>query len=103
MVLDGRALRHSAQLTSCWLRRSEFQPGGMDAYLGGPCPFAASPKSRPSGAGRAISGPTRSDEVLGPQLVGEDPTRVEFLREKMYSASRLPLALAYGRPYLAPA
>src|ERR1700682_5166313 len=39
------------------------------------------------------------EEVLGPQLVGGDPTRVEFLWEKMYSASRLPLALAHGRPY----
>jgi len=37
--------------------------------------------------------------VLGPQLLGEDPTRVEFLWEKMYSGSRLPLALAHGRPY----
>ncbi|MBV9545241.1 MAG: mandelate racemase/muconate lactonizing enzyme family protein [Chloroflexi bacterium] len=39
------------------------------------------------------------EEVLGPQIVDEDPTRVEFLWEKMYSASRLPLALAHGRPY----
>src|SRR5712691_3059567 len=39
------------------------------------------------------------EDVLGPQLLGEDPTRVEFLWEKMYSASRLPLALAHGRPY----
>jgi L-alanine-DL-glutamate epimerase-like enolase superfamily enzyme len=39
------------------------------------------------------------EEVLGPQLLGEDPTRVEYLWEKMYSASRLPLALAHGRPY----
>src|SRR5262249_15409468 len=38
-------------------------------------------------------------DVIGPQLVGEDSTRVEFLWEKMYSASRLPLALAHGRPY----
>jgi L-alanine-DL-glutamate epimerase-like enolase superfamily enzyme len=38
------------------------------------------------------------EDVLGPQLVGEDPTRVEFLWET-YSASRLPLALAHGRPY----
>ncbi len=37
--------------------------------------------------------------VLAPQLLGEDPTRVEFLWEKMYSGSRLPLALAHGRPY----
>ena len=42
---------------------------------------------------------TLVEDVLGPQLVGEDPTRVEFLWEKMYSASRLPLALAHGRPY----
>src|SRR5918912_2792051 len=39
------------------------------------------------------------EDVLAPQLVGEDPTRVEFLWEKLYSASRLPLALAHGRPY----
>jgi L-alanine-DL-glutamate epimerase-like enolase superfamily enzyme len=39
------------------------------------------------------------EDVLGPSLVGEDPTRVEFLWEKMYSASRLPLALAHERPY----
>jgi L-alanine-DL-glutamate epimerase-like enolase superfamily enzyme len=39
------------------------------------------------------------EDVLGLQLVGEDPTRVELLWEKMYSASRLPLALARGRPY----
>ena len=29
------------------------------------------------------------ENVLGPQLLGEDPTRVEFLWEKMYSASSL--------------
>jgi D-galactarolactone cycloisomerase len=39
------------------------------------------------------------EEVLGPQLIGEDPTRVEYLWEKMYSASRLELALKHGRPY----
>jgi D-galactarolactone cycloisomerase len=39
------------------------------------------------------------EDVLGPQIVGEDPTRVEFLWEKQYSASRLPLALQHGRPY----
>jgi D-galactarolactone cycloisomerase len=39
------------------------------------------------------------EDVLGPQIVGEDPTRVEFLWEKLYSASRLPLALQHGRPY----
>jgi hypothetical protein len=37
------------------------------------------------------------EDVLVPQLLGEDPTRVEFLWEKIYSASRLPLA--HGRPY----
>ena len=42
---------------------------------------------------------TLVEDVLGPQLRGEDPTRVEFLWEKMYSASRLNLALAHGRPY----
>jgi L-alanine-DL-glutamate epimerase-like enolase superfamily enzyme len=39
------------------------------------------------------------EEVLGPQLIGEDPTRVEYLWEKLYSASRLDLALKHGRPY----
>jgi len=39
------------------------------------------------------------EDVLGPQLVGDDPTRVELLCQKMYSASRLLLALAHGRPY----
>jgi len=39
------------------------------------------------------------EDVVGPQLLGEDPTRVEFLWEKMYSASRLGLALQHGRPY----
>ncbi|MGI9145388.1 MAG: mandelate racemase/muconate lactonizing enzyme family protein [Chloroflexota bacterium] len=39
------------------------------------------------------------EEVLGPQLTGEDPRRVEYLWEKMYSASRLELALKHGRPY----
>jgi hypothetical protein len=38
-------------------------------------------------------------DVFGPPLVGEDPTRAEFLWEKTYSASRLPLALAHGRPH----
>ena len=42
---------------------------------------------------------TLVEQVFAPQLIGEDPTRVEFLWEKMYSASRLPLALAHGRPY----
>jgi D-galactarolactone cycloisomerase len=36
---------------------------------------------------------------LRPQLVGQDPTRVEQLWERMYSGSRLGLALKYGRPY----
>jgi D-galactarolactone cycloisomerase len=39
------------------------------------------------------------EDVLGPQLIGEDPTRVEYLWEKMYSATRLELALKHGRPY----
>jgi len=39
------------------------------------------------------------EDVLGPQIIGEDPTRVEFVWEKLYSASRLPLALQHGRPY----
>jgi D-galactarolactone cycloisomerase len=36
---------------------------------------------------------------LKPQLVGQDPTRIEYLWEKMYSGSRLGLALKYGRAY----
>lgn len=36
---------------------------------------------------------------LKPLLVGEDPSRIAYLWEKMYSGSRLPLALKYGRPY----
>jgi D-galactarolactone cycloisomerase len=39
------------------------------------------------------------EDVLGPQIIGEDPTRVEFVWEKLYSGSRLPLALQHGRPY----
>jgi D-galactarolactone cycloisomerase len=39
------------------------------------------------------------EQVLGPQLIGEDPTRVEYVWEKLYSASRLGLALKHGRPY----
>jgi D-galactarolactone cycloisomerase len=39
------------------------------------------------------------EDVLGPQIIGEDPTRVEFVWEKLYSASRLTLALQHGRPY----
>jgi L-alanine-DL-glutamate epimerase-like enolase superfamily enzyme len=40
-----------------------------------------------------------AENVLEPLLLGEDPTRVEFLWEKTYSASRLPRVLAHGRPY----
>lgn len=36
---------------------------------------------------------------LKPLLIGEDPRRITYLWEKMYSGSRLPLALKYGRPY----
>ncbi len=36
---------------------------------------------------------------LKPALLGQDPTRVEYLWERMYSASRTGLALKYGRPY----
>jgi D-galactarolactone cycloisomerase len=39
------------------------------------------------------------EDVLGPQIIGDDPTRVEFVWEKLYSASRLTLALQHGRPY----
>lgn len=36
---------------------------------------------------------------LRAQLVGQDPTRVEYLWERMYSGSRLGLSLKHGRPY----
>ncbi|MBI2939782.1 MAG: mandelate racemase/muconate lactonizing enzyme family protein [Chloroflexi bacterium] len=36
---------------------------------------------------------------LKPTLVGQDPTRVEYLWERMYSGSRTELALKHGRPY----
>ncbi|HVC33538.1 MAG TPA: mandelate racemase/muconate lactonizing enzyme family protein [Chloroflexota bacterium] len=36
---------------------------------------------------------------LKPALVGQDPTRVEYLWERMYSGSRTELALKYGHPY----
>ena len=39
------------------------------------------------------------DEVLGTTLIGQDPTRVEYLWERMYSGSRIELALRHGRPY----
>ena len=39
------------------------------------------------------------EEIFAPQLLGEDATRVEYLWEKLYSASRLGLALKHGRPY----
>src|SRR5262245_43893448 len=35
------------------------------------------------------------EDVLGPQLVGEDPTPSRVLLEETYSASRLPLTLAH--------
>lgn len=37
---------------------------------------------------------------LKPALLGQDPTRVEYLWERMYSGSRTGLALKYGRPYV---
>jgi L-alanine-DL-glutamate epimerase-like enolase superfamily enzyme len=111
------------------LLRFEPQPGGIDAYLERPCPFAVSPDpARPArwtsdfgtntkqdvaivivetdagltGYGEAKGTPVvlkvLVEDVLGPQLVGEDPTRVEFLWEKMYSASRLPLAPGSASP-----
>ncbi len=42
---------------------------------------------------------TLVEDVLGPGLIGQDPTRVEYLWEKMYSGLRLELALKHGRPY----
>ncbi len=38
---------------------------------------------------------------LKPLLVGEDPTRVAYLWEQMYSGSRVRLALKHGRPFQA--
>lgn len=37
------------------------------------------------------------EEELKPMLLGEDPTRVVYLWEKMYNATRLGLSLYYGR------
>jgi D-galactarolactone cycloisomerase len=37
------------------------------------------------------------EHEIKPLLVGEDPTRVEYLWEKMYTGSRLGLSLYYGR------
>src|SRR5688572_19550002 len=42
------------------------------------------------------------EEILGPSLVGQDPTRVEYLWERMYSGLRTELALSHGRPYHRP-
>ena len=38
---------------------------------------------------------------LRPHLIGQDPSRVEYLWESMYSGGRLELALAHGRAYAA--
>ncbi len=43
------------------------------------------------------------DERLKPMLVGEDPTRIEYLWEKMYSGTRLSIALREGRSTPTPA
>jgi D-galactarolactone cycloisomerase len=39
------------------------------------------------------------EEVFRPTLLGQDPTRVELLWERLYSGSRAALALRHGRPY----
>jgi D-galactarolactone cycloisomerase len=39
---------------------------------------------------------------LAPLLLGEDPTRVEYLWELMYSGKRIDLVLDHGRPYRSP-
>ena len=49
--------------------------------------------------GTAVVMKTVVEQVLKPLLVGQDPTRVEYLWEKMYSAGRLELSLKHGRPY----
>jgi len=49
--------------------------------------------------GEALAIKTIVESRLKPALIGEDPTRVEYLWEKLYSGSRLGLALKYGRPY----
>lgn len=36
---------------------------------------------------------------LRPLLLGQDPTRIEYLWESIYNGRRLDLALKYGRPY----
>src|SRR3954471_8350705 len=42
------------------------------------------------------------EHQLRPQLLGEDPTRVAYLWEKMFNGSRLGLALYYGRSMALP-
>ena len=39
---------------------------------------------------------------LKPRIIGEDPTRVAYLWEKMFNGSRLGLALYYGRSMAVP-
>lgn len=39
------------------------------------------------------------EEQLRPLLLGQDPTRITWLWERMYSGVRLGLALRHGRPY----
>src|SRR4051812_16095720 len=53
-----------------------------------------------SGYGEALGAPRIMKamvEQLKPLVVGEDPTRVTYLWEKMYHGSRLGLSLYYGR------
>lgn len=56
-----------------------------------------------TGVGEAKGTPivmkTIVEEVLGPLLIGQDPTRVEYHWERMYSGARTDLALRHGRPY----
>ena len=37
------------------------------------------------------------EQELGPEIIGEDPTRPEYVFEKMYNGPRLGIALSYGQ------
>ncbi len=37
------------------------------------------------------------EQELGPEIIGEDPTRPEYVWEKMYNGPRLGIALTYGQ------
>ena len=59
-----------------------------------------------SGYGEAKGSPPVIEAIvasrLRPLLVSQDPSRIEYLWESMYSGDRLGLALKYGRAYAGP-